>query len=647
MLERHRFERELADLDLREYEQPQGSKSTAGRAFRLGTLPLKVQQIFMNGPAAWREAVREAIDKGIKDVAALADIIFFMQHPERMGAGTGKLINSKEPDFFKLRVEWVHYQTIVTRILKPSTKPTVFLPARVSSNYEDFVARPTTGRITLMVNGRNWNGAGGFVDHVSTFDRMQETVESLGPGDSVFIANWQFFPTELPLTIARSSIANWGELLALKAKEGVKVRVIIAQHPPFSIFMTKLTPLDKVITTKPTELDAKPDNFKYIVTPHAHLLGVHHQKFMVARKGKRTVAFCGGIDISFNRTPAGWGTKFVWHDVGAKLEGLIARDFEREFVERWNHESANSKAKPLPQWKPFEKLTKAAASRDDQVAGVNEHPLQMHRTLSRGLNHPSDIRRDDVWRGYFRLIGRATRFIYLENQYFQEPKIADAIVKQAEAQPDLIVIVLAGTGTDDRQSVDPKATDFERAKQQAAVDVTQNAFALRHEFFKRLFSAPLNSSNRLRVYTLQYPEGMLHSKLILVDDEALSVGSANANPRGFFFDSEINVMLDHPATVRNFRLDLWAHNLGVMPHNVDKWIVSNFIATWDALAASNLQKPPDRMVGERVIPFNPLDPSDPRFRQGRRGSIRVPPSLRSLVPAEIQRLLDNPPEALF
>ena len=145
----------------------------------------------------------------------------------------------------------------------------------------------------------------------------------------------------------------------------------------------------------------------------------------------------------------------MWHDVGAKLEGLIAHDLEREFVEHWNREKDKSSAKPFDGWKGFEKLAQVGASEADKAADLNKHRLQMLRTVSVGPD-PSNIRRDDIWRGYFRLIGRATRFIYLENQYIQEPKLADAIVKQAESQPELIVIVMVGTGTDDRQAVDPK-----------------------------------------------------------------------------------------------------------------------------------------------------------------------------------------------
>jgi phosphatidylserine/phosphatidylglycerophosphate/cardiolipin synthase-like enzyme len=626
------------DVALNEFEAEAADDGDMRGPFRVANLPAPVQRAFKKGGAAWREAVLAAVGARIADPRKLADVMFFMQHPERMtAAGVGKLIEEKEAEFHKLRAEWILYFTIVTKILKPSTKPTVFLPASRSANYEDFVAAPTTGRITLMVHGRNSDGSGrtdpgtgefeGFRDELGTFDRMEETVKSLGAGDSLLISNWQFVPTELALTAAPSGskIKTWGDLLAAKANDGVRIRVIIAQHPFGSPFMSDLASLDAVIAP----LLTKRDNFKYIVIAHPHPLGVHHQKYMVVRKQKSTVAFCGGLDISFNRAPQGnpaprWGLRFVWHDIGAQLEGLIAHDLEREFVEQWNRERNNSMAKALAGWKPFEELTQVAASGADKSADLNKHPVQMLRTVSAGPDS-SNIRRDDIWRGYFRLIARATHFIYLENQYFHEPRLADAIVKQAESQSELIVIVMVGTGTDDRQTVDPKATGLELAKQRAMVDATQNAFAMRLEFFKRLSVAPL-TPNRLRVYTLNYSGGILHSKLILVDDEALSMGSANANPRGFFFDTELNVMLDHAETVRTFRHRLWAHELGIALGKVAAWRVSQFFDNWDAVANSNLrlQATPKKMVGESVIPFKPLDKSDPRFRPGKWGPIHLP-----------------------
>src|SRR5262249_37788404 len=140
--------------------------------------------------------------------------------------------------------------------------------------------------------------------------------------------------------------------------------------------------------------------------------------------------------------------------------------------------------RPLGGWKAHEELVPRSASEADKASGLNPHRVQMLRTVAVGCG-TAGIRRDDIWRGYFRLIGRATRFIYLENQYFYTPELADAIVRQAQSQPELIVMVMAGTGTDDRETVDPKAVLLEAAKQQAQVDIIQNQFALRLEFFRR------------------------------------------------------------------------------------------------------------------------------------------------------------------
>jgi phosphatidylserine/phosphatidylglycerophosphate/cardiolipin synthase-like enzyme len=564
--------------------------------FRLNRLPAKVQQFFSKGGDSWRDAVVEAIRAGIRNPNDLADLIFFMQYPTRMTAGVGKPLDKREPDFVKLRAEWNLYRTIATGLLKPAAaKPAcaVFLPANRSRNYEDYVAAPTTGRITLLINGRNASVSGPNRDQTKAFDSMQITVESLGPNDSIFLANWQFMPTEVPLTVRSfAGMRTWGDLFKSKAKDGVKIRIIISHLPPAAaMFQTNLNPLNQIIGELPVSAR---DNLKYIFSKHpADLVASHHQKFMVVKKGKTIIAYCGGLDISFNRTPAGWGPNFVWHDIHAKLEGLIARDLEREFVLRWNREKDKSTASMLPGWKSFETLAQAPVTSVDREISKNIHKLQMLRTVSVGMT-PPDIRRDDIWQGYFRLIGCATRFLFMENQYFHEPKMADAIVKQAQAQSGLIVIIVVTSISDDPANM-----------------YTQHCLALRHEFFARL-SRGLPPS-RLRVYTKFV--AMVHSKLILVDDRVLSMGSANANPRGFFLDTELNVMLDDAEAVTRFRHRLWSHDLGVTEESVATWAVSDFIAKWDAVAKANEGKTPDQMTGEGFIPFGP------RNVQGKRSSL--------------------------
>jgi phosphatidylserine/phosphatidylglycerophosphate/cardiolipin synthase-like enzyme len=621
------------------------TNAPTGNEFRVDNLPAKVQELFNKKGNPWLEALDEAVlgTAKLKDLNLLADLIFFMQHSERMKDGVGKLIDKKaDADFIRLRAEWNHYRTIANCRLHPSTVPDVFLSEHVSSSYEDFVAKQTTGNITLMVNGRNRRGTRDIDNKVDAFDSMQQTVESLGPNDSIYLTAWQFNPILVPLTQTRPSLAHWGELFKKKAEEGVKIRIIITIHPDLAYyFNSDLAALEGLIYLLPPP---KRDNFKFIASRHpakesfpglgTTFVGDHHQKFMVVKKGKMTIAYCGGLDISYVRTPnagAGWSDNFVWHDIHAKLEGLIAKDIEREFVLRWNREKDKAKTSKIPKiknpwkasmllgWKDFEKLDLTPVGSVNKNSRNNAHKLQMLRTVSFGATI-QDNKRDDIWQGYFKLIARAKTFLYLENQYFHEPKLADAIVKQMQAQSNLIVIIVVTTGTDDRPN-----------------EWYKHCLTVRHKFFTSLLKEK-SLSNRIGVYTMFYTGGIVHSKLILVDDQVLSIGSANANQRGFFVDTELNVMLEHAETVKNFRQQLWSHNLGLPLKIVARWDVSDYISNWDRVADRNkslekdinkttkedlkksLEKVIPLMVGEGIIRFDPLarkdpgshDPKDPR-----------------------------------
>src|SRR5262249_25093443 len=157
------------------------------------------------------------------------------------------------------------------------------------------------------------------------------------------------------------------------------------------------------------------------------------------------------------------------------------------------------------------------------------------------------------------------------NQYFYEPKLADAIVMQAQAQSNLRVIIVVSTGTDDPVS-DPGIKG----------QYLRHCHALRLEFFEKLRKGL--SPDRWQGYTMYPLKGIVKSKLILVDDRALSICSANANPRGFFLDTELNVMLDDAETVKRFRHRLWSHNLDKPESTVAAWTVPNFISEWDTVA---------------------------------------------------------------
>ena len=509
---------------------------------------------------------------------------------ERKPTGKG-VIHDRRVEIFLLRQE------------QPLPSCTPFLPANPSRNWTDYIAAPTTGRITPLINGReSGGGKQPKRDRAEAFEAMEQLIITLGPNDLIYLSAWQFDPRVATRTLIPGA-SNWGLLLQQKALQGVKVRIIMTDFDSLSgglhdaVYKVFLPELDQRINELPK---LQRDNLKYIVSRHPATalrrnVAVHHQKFMVIRKGTETVAFCGGLDISFLRTPTDWNSGKsgdnriqAWHDIHTKLEGLIARDLEREFILRWNRENNASVVAPRPGWKGFETLTQPPVSPIDQSSNRNPHRVQMLRTVSvQGSTIPPTIQqttRDDFWQMYKRLIDCAKKFILLENQYFREVRLADELIKRAKQMPDLRVMIVVPAALDDGDDL-----------------ITRHGQALQHEFFTKL-AANINPK-QLRVYTMS--GRFVHSKFILIDDLAMSISSANANPRSFQLDTELGILVESSTVTRSFRLRLWSHNLGIPQSIIKTWAIDQFFAKWDGIAATNQSRTsrPDQLLGEGIIPF--------------------------------------------
>jgi phosphatidylserine/phosphatidylglycerophosphate/cardiolipin synthase-like enzyme len=278
-----------------------------------------------------------------------------------------------------------------------------------------------------------------------------------------------------------------------------------------------------------------------------------------------------------------------------QLEGPITHDLEKEFAWRWNRERGDSKRAPLPGWSAFDDITLTPPAIVEQNLGFYPTAVQMLRTVSESTgDDPSAFfatRRNDIREAYRHGIACAERFIYLENQYFRVPEMADWIVARGAVQPDLFVIVVVVDGA-------------MVTKDDGANPITDQGLHLQLDMFDRLVKGL--GADRVRFYTMD--RRYVHAKLILVDDLLCCIGSANVNPRSFGVDSELNVQLrEHdPDVIAGFRKALWAHNLGVDAATVDNWSTSDFIAQWDDVAKKNAAKAstPDKMRGEGILRFD-------------------------------------------
>ncbi len=508
----------------------------------------------------------------------------------------------------------VHMDLLLARRPRPAYRLNprcgYFLKEIKDEDYADYIDGETKGLVTPLINGRDSGGTGPENDLMEPLVEMEKTVQGTGPGDYIWLAHWFFAPaTPLVAVSGYKGARTWGDLFAEKAKEGVVIRLIINDFDPAVpglhawVRNTGIGPLNNIIAALPA---GKEDNLKYILSLHpAHIGGLkswlanqgyknihiasHHQKFMLVRNDLETTVFCGGLDIEQRKANTAWSYSGLvgWHDLHVKMQGPIVKSFEREFVQRWNRERGQSKASPRPGWKPMETLIRSPLNPFDLDPKRNVHRVQMTRTISTdSVIGPYATARDDTFRAYKGMVACARRFIYMENQYFRSLELADRLVARAKIDPDLILIIVV---------VQSAAAD------DGANALTRHGNYLQYEFFRRVKAA---FGNRMRDYTMF--RRAVHSKFMLVDDDWMTIGSANANKRSFALDSEVGLSIRDSALTRDFRVRLWAHNLGQDSSTVSGWKAADFPARWDAAAAHNkaLESTPEKMRGEGIIPFD-------------------------------------------
>lgn len=230
-----------------------------------------------------------------------------------------------------------------------------------------------------------------------------------------------------------------------------------------------------------------------------------------------------------------------WHDVIAKVEGPVVNDLQKLFVERWLLSS------PHPRL-IFKELTAAGPTYEEvpgysdliSLSDPNYFPVQGQvgtssvKVLSSGPGLPNEIRTETIDR-----INAATDHIYVENPYFYDDNIIDALEKaRQQRQIDVKVI-------------EPAINDC---------SFCQDAGQKRYEEM-------INAG--IEVY--EYQNHFSHTKVTTIDGQYTILGSYNYNWRSAYKDLEANIIVDDTAFTQVVENDL-------MLHDIDK---SNRIETTD------------------------------------------------------------------
>lgn len=428
---------------------------------------------------------------------------------------------------------------------------------------------------------------------------------------SILIVGWDFDSrTALDVDAQSRPSTFLGEFLneLARARRTLHIRVLEWDYPVIFGVDRELSPL--------YGLNWKPHRRVHFRFDDTHpLAGSHHQKIVVIDD---RVAFVGGLDLTSKRwdtqahRPNDPGRTFdgkpypPMHDVMACVDGEAAAVLAETVRARWRAAT-------------HERLHPVVSSHDPWPDGIAPDMTDVHFGLactappingSPGVHH--------VERLYLDMIARARRAIYIENQYFTSQKIADALAARL-AEPDGPEIVLV-TRLLSHGWLEEVTMQLLRSRH---VD------ALRKADVHERFYACYPHVNGLAQGTCID----MHSKLMVVDDEWLRVGSANLSNRSMGVDTECDIVIQADGEsrvregIRHFRNRLLAEHLGSDPASVQRAIDAAIDASGSMRATIEQLGSADRTLAP--LEFNP--PSDAAISAASLADMEKPVSLETLA----------------
>ncbi|MGH7767501.1 MAG: VTT domain-containing protein [Candidatus Binatia bacterium] len=323
-----------------------------------------------------------------------------------------------------------------------------------------------------------------------------------------------------------------------------------------------------------------------------HPLGAsHHSKIVVVDDA---IAFAGGLDLSkgrwdtpkhpckdSRRTDLNGNMLPPHHDVQITVDGKAAAALGELVRDRWRSATAERLQAPTtasdpwpPSFTPDVTGVDIAIARTEPAYGEKKEVREIEALLKEA-------------------IASARHSIYLENQYLSSAVVGDALVSRlSEADGPEVVLVLS--------------KNSEGWLEAAIMDV------LRARLLKRLREA--DRHHRLRVYC-PFIDGLeqrcmsVHSKLLVVDDRLVRVGSANLANRSMGLDTECDLAFESGGRreveerIALFRNSLLAEHLDVPLEKLTAAVTE----TNSLIAAI------DRLRGNKKRTLQPLDGAVPEL----------------------------------
>lgn len=343
------------------------------------------------------------------------------------------------------------------------------------------------------------------------------------------------------------------ELLAAKAKQNPRLNVYLLRWDSSLAFFSKRELLLKQVWDQKT-----PDNVRTWLDGSIPMGGCQHQKVIVVDD---EIAFSGGMDIAVQR----WDTRSHQvvdleredengfygpiHDVQSLVAGPLVRDLAELVRWRWNR-VADEAAVEMRETARENLLQPPAAWPECVAPMLRRVPCAIARTIPFMDDVPPA---QEVRQMFLDLIQEARAFIYLENQFASRQEIAEALNARLKACKKLRVLIIS--------TYRPKSTVECEAYWASRID------------FKSILEEGVEKGRVQMLYSSAYDEEgnfghkRIHSKVTVIDDKYLGVGSANLSNRSMALDTECDLIFAasndiHRQQILQIRNDLIGEHCG-------------------------------------------------------------------------------------
>lgn len=227
-------------------------------------------------------------------------------------------------------------------------------------------------------------------------------------------------------------------------------------------------------------------------------------------------------------------------DYGMRLVGPAVRDVEDVLHDRWDAGLADG-ALYAEHATPFDLDPAPAEPANGVIAQVT-------------ATMPEPWADQSIFETHAKAIRQARSYIYIEDQYFRAPRLNEVIVEAMDNNPELVLIVmtLAVAGSDGGSKYTYLSDALFRQR------YPDRYLLLRPQAAELTVDPGLFGDTAEVVVEDVY----LHSKLRIVDDRYLSVGSCNMNNRGYLYEGELDVAVLDASFATDARRRVFANLVG-------------------------------------------------------------------------------------